>query len=97
MAEESHNYLPHEMLDTDEILDPSYGNTDSVHRRAKIVAMILRDFQNRWRHDYLTSLREFHRTSGSTRQVIKKGDVVIIHDDVPRTMWKIAVVNDLVM
>ena len=41
-------YLPHEMIDTDEILDPSYGNTDSVHRRAKIVAVILRDFQNRW-------------------------------------------------
>ena len=90
-------YLPHEMVDTDEILDPSYGDTDSVHRRAKSLALILRDFRNRWRHDYLTSLREFHRTSGSVHQVIKKGDVVIIHDDVPRIMWKIAVVSDLVV
>ena len=62
----------------------------------KVLAVVLQDFQKRWRHDYLTSLREFHRSSGDTRQVIKKGDVVIIHDDTPRTRWKIAVVNDLV-
>lgn len=90
-------YLPHEMVDTDEIVDPSYGSTDSVRRRAKTLAVVLQDFQKRWRHDYLTSLREFHRSSGDTHQVIKKGDVVIIHDDVPRMMWKIAVVNDLVI
>jgi len=28
-------YLPHEMVDIDEILDPNYGDTDSVHRKAK--------------------------------------------------------------
>ena len=90
-------YLPHEMVDTDELIDPSFGDTDSIRRRAKVLAAIIQDFQKRWRHDYLTSLREFHRRSGDTRQVIKKGDVVIIHDDTPRTMWKIAVVIDLVM
>ena len=59
--------------------------------------MILQDFQKRWQNGYLTLLREFHTRSGNTHQVIKKGDVVIIHDNTPRTMWKIAVVNHLVM
>ena len=90
-------YLPHEMVDTDEIIDPSYGGTDSIRKRAKTLAVVLQDFQKRWRHDYLTSLREFYRSSGDTHQVVKKGNVVIIHDDVPRTMWKIAVVSDLVI
>ena len=89
-------YLPHKMVDTDEIIDPSCGDTASIRRRVKILALILQDIRKRWRHDYLTSLREFHRTSGTTNQVIQKGDVVIIHDDTPRTMWKIAVVKDLV-
>ena len=89
-------YLPHKMVDTDEIIDPSCGDTASIRRRVKILALILQDIRKRWRHDYLTSLREFHRTSGTTNQVIQKGDVVINHDDTPRTMWKIAVVKDLV-
>ena len=89
-------YLPHEMVDTDETIDPSYGDTNSIRRRAKVLAAMLQDFQKRWRNDYRTSLREFHRTSGDTHQVIKKGDVVIIHDEAHCTMWKIAVVNDLI-
>ena len=89
-------YLPHEMVDADEIVDPGYGDSRSVRKREKLLALILQDFQKRWRQDYLTSLREFHRTSGTTRQTVKKGDVVIIHDDSTRMTWKMAVVTDLV-
>ena len=28
--------------------------------------------------------------------MIKKGDVVVVHDDTPRLQWKLAVVDDLV-
>ena len=43
------------------------------------------------------SLGEFYRTSGTTHQGIKEGDVVIIHDNSPHTTWKMAVVKDLVI
>ena len=66
-------------------------------RRAKIQEAVLRDFQKRWCHEYLTSLRDFHKASGSNKQVIKKGDVVLFHDDAPRVTWKMAVIQDLMV
>jgi len=57
--------LPHQAVETDELDDPSFGEAGQVHRRAKVQAAILRDFQRRWRHEYLTLLREFHRASGN--------------------------------
>ena len=48
-----------------------------------------------WRHEYLTSLREFYRPTGRGGQQIKVGDVVLVHDDGPRINWKMAVVESL--
>ena len=42
----------------------------------------------------MTSLREFHKATGYNKQVIKKGDIVVVHDDVPRLCWKLAVVEE---
>ena len=51
----------------------------------------------RWKHDYLTSLREFHRVSGYNSQTVKVGDVVQIHEDnSPRTTWKLGVIEELI-
>lgn len=44
----------------------------------------------------MTSLREYHRENGSRTQDIKVGDIVQIHDDGPRIMWKLAVVKELI-
>ena len=52
-------------------------------------------FKSRWRHKYLTSLREYHRISGQNIQTIRPGDVVLIHDDTPRITWKLAVIEEL--
>jgi len=41
-------------------------------------------------------LREYHKTTGRNDQSIKTGDVVLIHDDVPKTKWKMAVVEQLI-
>ena len=46
--------------------------------------------------EYLTSLREFHKTSGNNEQTVKVGDVVQVHDEIPRTKWKLAVVTELI-
>ena len=64
-------------------------------RPVKMQALILQRFWSRWRHEYLTSLRHFHRTTGSNKQVIKKGDVVLVHDDGPRATRKLAIVDNL--
>ena len=42
------------------------------------------------------SLREYHKVFGTTKQQIQVGDMVIIHDDIPRTNWKLAVVEKLI-
>jgi len=53
-------------------------------------------FWSRWKREYLTSLRETHNvSSGTNKERIKVGDVVIVHEDVPRLKWQLAVVTEL--
>ena len=89
--------LPHETVALDELTDPSYREAPQVRKRALVQAAVLRDFQRRWRHEYLTSLRDYHKTSGNNKQCVKTGDVVVVYDDVPRTIWRMAVVEDLIV
>jgi len=44
------------------------------------------------------NLREFHKTSasGHNKIVIKKGDVIVVHDDKSRLHRRLAVVEDLI-
>ena len=83
-------------ITSEDLTDPDFGDGSDIRRRVKIQALILQRFWNRWKHDYLTSLREFHRTSGTNRQSIKKGEVMLVHDETPRTTWKLAVVEGLI-
>ena len=80
----------------DDLTDPDHGNEIDIRRRVKLQVIILQRFWKRWRHEYLTSLREFHRSSGDKKESIKKGDVVLVQDDGPRSTWKLAVVKDLI-
>ena len=41
-------------------------------------------------------MREFNRVSGHNKEVIKVGDVVIVHDEKPRMQWKLALVEGLI-
>ena len=85
--------LPHEIVDDDAMIDPTYGE---IWGNAKLLATIYQSFQKRWHHKYLTSLREVHRATGSTHQTVRTGDVVLIHDDTPRTTSKMGVVEALI-
>ena len=85
-------YLPHETVDEDEFMDPTYSE---VCCNAKLLANILQNFQKRWCHEYLTSLREVHKNTGSNQLTVRTGDVVLIHDDKPRITWKMGVVDGL--
>ena len=85
--------LPYLVIDEDEINDPSYSDSSGTTLRAKVSkqALLLEHFQCRWKQEYLTSLREYHKTTGRNNQSIKAGVVVLIHDDAS----KMAVVEQL--
>lgn len=77
---------------SDEVNNESPEEFNDQHSRKH---EIIEHFWKRRRHKYLTSLREFHCASGKTMQNIKIWEVVQIHDDVPRTQWKLAVLEEL--
>ena len=83
-------------IDEEELVDPNYGEDSEIRRRNKLQASILQRFWSRWRHEYLTSLREFNRISGSNHQTIKVGDIVLVHDDKPRYSRKLAKIEELI-
>ena len=41
-------------------------------------------------------LRESHKASGNNNQTIKVGDIVLIHDDIPRINWRLAMIEELI-
>jgi len=88
--------LPHEHASIEDMRDPSFHEANQLRRDAKIQSVLLDHFTGRWKHEYLTSLREFYRPTGRNGQQIKTGDVVLIHDECPRINWKLAVVEDLI-
>lgn len=88
-------HLPYPEIE-DEVSDPTYGDDSALRQRANKQALLLQQFWYRWKHEYLTSLREFHRNTGTNKRTIKKGDVVLVHDESPRSTWKLAVVEDLI-
>ena len=65
--------------------DPDlYESPDSLNRRFKHLATIMKKFWSRWRKEYLTDLREAYCTllaKRKTSDVVKNGEVVVVHDD----------------
>ena len=90
--------LPHIPVEEGEIDDPDYGDTSQLEltRRLKLQSQLLEHFWSRWKHDYLTSLQEFHRVTGNNSQEVSVGDVVLVHSKGPRLSWQLAVVKQLI-
>ena len=72
------------------------GSDCDVKKRARTMSFLLNQFWKRWRTEYLTSLRELHKATGNNNQEVKKGQVVLVHDDGPRAKWRLAVIDDVV-
>ena len=95
------NTVPHTLTTQDELTDEDFREAGSrlhhtLSKKAKVQALLIQHFWGRWRKEYLTFLRETHTTSGgSSKETIKVGDIVIIHDDCPRLKWRLAVVQEL--
>ncbi|CAG2226215.1 unnamed protein product [Mytilus edulis] len=73
---------------------PSYFT--EANKRFNHKVTLIEHFAKRWRMEYLTGLREFHRVAGDQSAHVKIGSVVQIMDNSPRMMWKLAVIEDLI-
>ena len=71
----------------------------SCGERFKYVTLKLQHFWKRWKSQYLTGLREFHKcTNGGASRKIQKGNVVTVFGEgEKRCNWKLAVVEELIV
>ena len=70
---------------------------DKLTKRFSYLTNRLSHFWNRWRKDYVTDLREYHKESSNKSVCVAKGDLVLIHEDnVKRGLWKMGVIEELI-
>ena len=66
-------------------------------RRVRHLEEMLTYFWKIWRTEYITSLRESHKSSKSKLEIVKEGDIVLIYDDKqPRHLWKLGRVQEVI-
>ena len=69
----------------------------SLTKRARHHRYLLRQLTTRWKHEYLTSLRENARKITDKEPCVKVGDLVVLKNDgTARCLWKIAKVTKLI-
>ena len=77
--------------------DPDYSTSSRVtlNRRVLYLNTILQHFWTRWKQEYLLELRELQRQRKIPNNTTKMsvGDIVVIHDDTPRGMWKLGIIE----
>ncbi|XP_064077635.1 uncharacterized protein LOC135195304 [Macrobrachium nipponense] len=93
------NSLP-TTIDRDYLNDPDFELDHKLcNERFKFVSQVIHAFQEQWEKEYLQSLRDRHYFNGDPTQPfqtkIKVGDVVLVHNETPRCMWKLARVIQL--
>ena len=60
--------------------DPDFlTSSGMIRKQVDKQIQIIKQLWIRWKNEYLNPLREYHKFSGDNRQVIKRGDVVIVH------------------
>jgi hypothetical protein len=70
----------------------------TAHKLLRFKCAVIEQFWSRWKHEYVTSLREFHKRSGGEGDEVRVGDVVQIQDDMlPRSRWFLGVIDDVIV
>ena len=87
--------LPYHQHYTNDEITFVQSDQTTLTNHSRTQANIISQFWKRWRSEYLTALREYHKTTGSSEECIRVGDVVHSHDEGPRIRWKLAVVQEL--
>ena len=70
---------------------PDNALEQGMSKRLKLVYTLIKHFENRWRHEYITELRLNQRVNDKVRsKLIRVGDVVLVEEDkLLRNRWKI--------
>ena len=73
------------------------GEPQDLKRRARYLEKVIGHFRNRWRKEYLTGLREYHRQKiGKQERIVKVNDMVHIQEEkIPRQRWRMGKVIKL--
>ena len=68
-----------------------------MNKRLEYVNVLLKHYWNRFKREYLLSLREQHKcNAGGKGRKPEIGEVVIVHDDnVPRQCWKLGRITEV--
>ena len=82
----------------DEIIEEEEEGETRYTRKFRYLSIRLAHFWNRWRREYLTNLREFHRNKVSDdAKPVQVGDVVTVYEENKKPgEWKMAVVESLI-
>ena len=86
--------LPDEVDEPDDVM-----NSNNLSARFTYLTTRLTHFWNRWRKEYLASLREFHKCNSKGKErVVTVGEAVLVYeDDKKQGEWKMGVVEGLVI
>ena len=82
----------------DMVVEDEEEGENKYTRSFRYLSVRLAHFWNRWRREYLTDLREFHRNKVSeSAKSMRVGDVVTVYEEnKKRGDWKMAVVESLI-
>ncbi|XP_071149289.1 uncharacterized protein [Mytilus edulis] len=86
-------YPSNQHVDDNLVQDFTHSSSNKLYT---VQCQIIKHFWCRWKKEYLTALREFHRINGNNEQDIKVGDIVQIYDETPRINWQLAIIKELV-
>ena len=80
--------LPHPVVDPEELEDEDFNEHDQLNKALKRRSLLFQHFVQRFKSEYLASLRERHvyqsKKQGSQEEIVKVGDVVLMHaENVP--------------
>ena len=94
---------PHHLIFGDSILNRNLKDeiqqedNCTLTKRLQHLQTVLTHTKKRWRHEYLTELREYHKDRKYPNSTVKVGDVVLVEDcKLPRIRWKMGVVVELI-
>ena len=80
----------------EEILDPSFNERGLIDNISINLSKKLNHFWRRWRLEYLVALRERNNQVKGSDHSIKKGEVVLIHEDLtPRAKWRLGLITEV--
>lgn len=79
------------------VVDPDYDNNIILTKRYQHVCLLLQRLWHRWQTEYLTMLRErYNFDHDQPSRIPQAGDVVLVHEDASRVLWRMGVISKLI-